>query len=86
MNQAVNEEGQGLAQEREEQIAEGETPLAQAPGGETTPEESITDNDTAKSGLSTALMTGGTVAALVVAIVLVVLIVVQRKRNRSTRR
>lgn len=86
MNQAVNEEGQGLAQEREEQIAEGETPLAQSPGGETTPEESITDNDTAKSGLSTALMTGGTVAALVVAIVLVVLIVVQRKRNRSTRR
>lgn len=86
MNQAVNEEGQGLAQEREEQIAEGETPLAQAPGGETTPEESITDNDTAKSGLSTALMTGGTVAALVVAIALVVLIVVQRKRNRSTRR
>ena len=86
MNQAVNEEGQGLAQEREEQIAEGETPLAQAPGGETTPEEAITDNDTAKSGLSTALMTGGTVAALVVAIVLVVLIVVQRKRNRSTRR
>ncbi len=86
MNQAVNEEGQGLAQEREEQIAEGETPLAQAPGGETTPEESITDNDTAKSGLSTALMTGGTVAALVAAIVLVVLIVVQRKRNRSTRR
>lgn len=86
MNQAVNEEGQGLAQEREEQIAEGETPLAQSPGGETTPEEAITDNDTAKSGLSTALMTGGTVAALVVAIVLVVLIVVQRKRNRSTRR
>lgn len=86
MNQAVNEEGQGLAQEREEQIAEGETPLAQSPGGETTPEESITDNDTAKSGLSTALMTGGTVAALVAAIVLVVLIVVQRKRNRSTRR
>lgn len=86
MNQAVNEEGQGLAQEREEQIAEGETPLAQSPGGETTPEESITDNDTAKSGLSTALMTGGTVAALVVAIVLVMLIVVQRKRNRSTRR
>ena len=85
MNQAVNEEGQGLAQEREEQIAEGETPLAQSPGGETTPEEAITDNDTAKSGLSTALMTGGTVAALVVAIVLVVLIVVQRKRNRSTR-
>lgn len=85
MNQAVNEEGQDLAEEREEQIAEGETPLAQAPGSDAAPEESIGENDTAKAGVSTALVTGGTIAALVVAAVLIVLIVTQRKRNRSTR-
>lgn len=87
MNEAVNEEGQSLAEEREEQIAEGETPLAQAPGGEdTAPGETITGNEPAQAGLSTALMVGGSAAALALAAVLVVLIVVQRKRNRATKR
>ena len=87
MNEAVNEEGQSLAEEREEQIAEGETPLAQAPGGEdTAPGETITDNEPAQAGLSTALMVGGSAAALALAAVLVVLIVVQRKRNRAAKR
>ena len=87
MNEAVNEEGQSLAEEREEQIAEGETPLAQAPGGEDTATgETITGNEPAQAGLSTALMVGGSAAALALAAVLVVLIVVQRKRNRATKR
>ena len=87
MNEAVNEEGQSLAEEREEQIAEGETPLAQAPGGEdTAPGETITGNEPAQAGLSTALMVGGSAAALALAVVLVVLIVVQRKRNRAAKR
>ena len=88
MNQAVNEEGQGLAQEREEQIAEGETPLAEAPGETTTApeEETVEENAAAKAGIRTGLMIGGTVAALGMAAVLAVLIVTQRKRNRAERR
>ena len=88
MNQAVNEEGQGLAQEREEQIAEGETPLAEAPGETPTApeEETVEENAAAKAGIRTGLMIGGTVAALGMAAVLAVLIVTQRKRNRAERR
>ena len=88
MNQAVNEEGQGLAQEREEQIAEGETPLAEAPGETATApeEETVEENAAAKAGIRTGLMIGGTVAALGMAAVLAVLIVTQRKRNRAERR
>ena len=74
--------------EREEQIAEGETPLAEAPGETPTApeEETIEENAAAKAGIRTGLMIGGTVAALGMAAVLAVLIVTQRKRNRAERR
>ena len=84
----LNEEGQTLNEEREEQIAEGETPLAEAPGETPTApeEETVEENAAAKAGIRTGLMIGGTVAALGMAAVLAVLIVTQRKRNRAERR
>lgn len=83
--QLLNEEGEDLADVREDVILDNETPLAQ---GETTPQDTADQDPAAAAAASEQGGIGSTIAlaaALLLGVLLLVLIAYQLRKNRNAR-